>query len=94
MTKSTTPSFITTIPLVVTSRDEAELLSRFQAGRQLYNALLNEAIVRMRLVQKSRHWYVQLINKGKSYQKPANYVAEGVVGLDLNISNVCGLCSK
>ncbi len=48
----------------------------------------------MRLVQKSRHWYVQLINKGKSYQKPANYVAEGVVGLDLNISNVCGLCSK
>lgn len=53
MRQSTTPSFITTIPLVVTSQVESELLSRFQAGRQLYNALLNEAMVRMRLVQKS-----------------------------------------
>jgi len=29
------PSFITEVPLIVTSQDEAELLSRFQAGRQL-----------------------------------------------------------
>ncbi|MCV3215180.1 transposase [Plectonema radiosum NIES-515] len=50
MPRATTPSFITTIPLVVTSQNEAELLSRFQAGRQLYNALLNESMVRLNLV--------------------------------------------
>jgi putative transposase len=53
MPRATTPSFITTIPLLVTSQDEAELLARFQAGRQLYNALLNEAMVRMNLVRGS-----------------------------------------
>lgn len=67
MAKSTTPSFITTIPLVVTSQDEAELLSRFQAGRQLYNALLNEAMVRMRLVQKfSQYQSAKKLPKGKA----------------------------
>jgi putative transposase len=51
--RATTPSFITEIPLIVTSSDEAELLSRFQAGRQLYNALLNESMVRMNLARSS-----------------------------------------
>jgi putative transposase len=53
MPKSSTPSFITTIPLIVASQDEAELLSRFQAGRQLYNALLSESMKRMQLVRES-----------------------------------------
>ena len=53
MPRAKTPSFITEIPLVATSQDEAELLSRFQAGRQLYNALLNEAMARMNLVRNS-----------------------------------------
>jgi hypothetical protein len=67
MTRSTTPTFVTTIPLVVTSKDEAELLSRFQAGRQLYNALLNEAMVRMRLAQKSSHYQLaKTLPKGKA----------------------------
>lgn len=35
-----------------------------------------------------RRWYVQLINEGLPYQKESNYVGEGVIGLDLNISNV------
>jgi putative transposase len=51
--RATTPSFMTEIPLIVTSSDEAELLSRFQAGRQLYNALLNESMVRMNLARSS-----------------------------------------
>jgi putative transposase len=51
--RATTPSFITEIPLVVASQDEAEISSRFQAGRQLYNALLNESMVRMNLVRSS-----------------------------------------
>jgi putative transposase len=51
--RATTPSFITEVSLVVSSQDEVELLSRFQAGRQLYNALLNESMVRMNLVCSS-----------------------------------------
>jgi len=39
--------------LVVDSKQDAELLSRFQAARQLYNACLNEAMVRMGLLRNS-----------------------------------------
>lgn len=53
MAKSKTPSFVTTIPLIVNSKQESEWLSRFQASRQLYNACLNEAMIRMGLVKKS-----------------------------------------
>ncbi|WP_414584242.1 RNA-guided endonuclease TnpB family protein [Scytonema sp. PCC 10023] len=53
MARSITPSFITEIPLIVDSKQEAELLSRFQAGRQLYNACLNEAMKRLELVRNS-----------------------------------------
>lgn len=35
-----------------------------------------------------KRWFVQLINEGLPYQKPQNYVIKGVVGLDINISNV------
>ncbi|GET44563.1 hypothetical protein [Microseira wollei] len=35
-----------------------------------------------------RRWYVQLINSGMPYQKEKNYVADGVISLDLNISNI------
>jgi hypothetical protein len=48
-----TPSFITEIPLIVDSSQEKELLSKFEASRQLYNACLNEAMVRMELVRNS-----------------------------------------
>ncbi len=53
MARSKTNSFVTEIPLVVDSKCNAELLSRFQAGRQLYNACLNEAMARMELVRNS-----------------------------------------
>jgi hypothetical protein len=51
--RNSTPSFITEIPLKVDNSQESELLSRFQAARQLYNACLNEAIIRMELVKNS-----------------------------------------
>ncbi|MEO1378131.1 MAG: hypothetical protein AAFW70_28435 [Cyanobacteria bacterium J06635_10] len=35
-----------------------------------------------------KRWYIQLINEGLPYQKPQNYVTDGTIGLDLNISNV------
>ena len=53
LARKTTPSFITEILLTVNSKQESELLSRFQASRQLYNACLNEAMVRMELVRNS-----------------------------------------
>lgn len=49
--RSSTSTFVIEIGLIVDSSQEQELLSRFQAGRQLYNALLNEAMVRMELVR-------------------------------------------
>ena len=51
--KSKTSSFITELPLILESWQDSELLSRFQAGRQLYNACLNEAMVRMNLLRNS-----------------------------------------
>lgn len=48
-----TPSFITEIPLKVDSAQKAELLSKFEAARQLYNACLDESMARMELVRNS-----------------------------------------
>lgn len=53
MARSATPSFVVELPLVVDSKQESELLSKYQAGRQLYNACLNEAMARMELVRNS-----------------------------------------
>jgi putative transposase len=53
MARKKTPSLITEIPLIVDSAQEKELLSKFEASRQLYNACLNEAMVRMELVRNS-----------------------------------------
>jgi len=35
-----------------------------------------------------RRWFVQLVLEGTPYQKPQNYVSDGLVGLDLNVSNI------
>lgn len=53
MARSAAPSFIVELPLVVDSFQDRELESRFQASRQLYNACLNEAMVRMEIVRNS-----------------------------------------
>ena len=53
MPKKRTPSFITEIPLKIDSAQESELLSKFEASRQLYNASLGEAMTRMQLVRDS-----------------------------------------
>lgn len=73
MARSKTSSFITEIALVVNSQQEKELLSRFQAGRQLYNALLNEAMVRMELVRRSDVYQsAKRLPKGKERDKAFN----------------------
>ena len=65
--RSSTKSFITELPLVVDSLTEKKLLSRFQAGRQLYNACLSEAETRMKLVKQSDAYnYAKTLAKGKA----------------------------
>jgi hypothetical protein len=51
-----TPSFITEIPLIVDSAQDAVLLSKIEAARQLYNACLNEAMIRVNLVRNSERF--------------------------------------
>lgn len=53
MCRKRTPSFITEFSLLVTSQAEKELTARFEAGRQLYNAVLGEGIARVELVRNS-----------------------------------------
>ncbi len=56
---------------------------------------LNSPVKYVRLLWRElngkRRWYVQLVNEGMPYQKEKNYVADGVIGLDLNISNIAAL---
>jgi putative transposase len=53
---------------------------------------LESKVKYVRLIKKElngkRRWFAQLICEGVPYPKAANFVTEGVVGLDLNISNV------
>lgn len=52
--RATTPSFITELPLKTDPRQEEVLLKRLNAGRQLYNAVLGEAMRRVQLVRQSK----------------------------------------
>jgi putative transposase len=52
--RSKTPSFILELPLRTTRRDRNILESRFEAGRHLYNACLDEALKRLKLVKESK----------------------------------------
>lgn len=54
--KTRSPTFITEIPLVISCTDAGILASRFEAGRQLYNACLNEAMRRLKLVKQSKKY--------------------------------------
>lgn len=47
-----------------------------------------------RILNGKRRWYAQLINEGMPYQKPQNYVSDGLIGLDLNISNIAFVGDK
>ena len=49
-------SFVCEVRLHVTPQQERVLLARLEAGRQLYNACLGEAVRRLDLVRQSRLW--------------------------------------
>lgn len=61
-----TASFVTEVPLRVSVKDSQTLLKRFDAARQLYNACLDEALIRLRLVHQSRAYKKAVkLKKGK-----------------------------
>ncbi len=49
-----TPSFVLELGLKVGTHEEVELLKRFSAARQLYNACLDEAKRRLDLLRQSK----------------------------------------
>jgi len=66
MSKSKTPSFILELPLKIDASQEATLHTHFEAGRQLYNAILGEAKRRLELLRESKAFRVaRKMPKGK-----------------------------
>ena len=56
MSKAKTPSFILELAIVSSAHDEAELNTRFEVARQLYNACLDEAKQRLELLRQSKEF--------------------------------------
>lgn len=74
MGKSKTPSFIIELPLITNSKQAQVLNSRFEAGRQAYNACLGEAIKRRGQMLRSKLYRSALIlpkgaAKSRAFQK-------------------------
>ncbi|CAG0972778.1 MAG: hypothetical protein MPEBLZ_04344 [Candidatus Methanoperedens nitroreducens] len=59
--KSETPSFVLELPLKSTSVQESIILTRLEAGRQLYNACLGEALKRLDHIRQSREFQKVII---------------------------------
>ncbi len=76
MVRKSTSTFIATIPLVVTSKDNAELTARFNAGLRFYNAMLNEAMARLELVRNcSAYKRASVISKDKKKERAAAFAS-------------------
>ena len=56
MSKKAGPSFVLELPLVVSPHENRALAVRFEAGRQLYNAVLGESLRRLDLMKQSKAW--------------------------------------
>ena len=56
MNPKPTPSFVLTLPLQVNAQHAAHLQAHFECGRELYNALLAEAMKRLRRMKADPAW--------------------------------------
>jgi len=54
--RSQTPTFLLELPLQVSSQQAKHLRAHFEAARCLYNALLGEAMKRLRLIRSDPRW--------------------------------------
>ena len=76
MPRTTTPSFVTEIPLIVNSVANRELEARFHGGQQLLNAVLGEAMIRMELVRNSESYQQAKRLKGDDNKAQRNKLFE------------------
>src|SRR6266508_3436605 len=65
MPRTTTPSFICELPLVLVGDDERRLRIRLDCARQIYNAVLGESLSRLALLRQSRAFQAALRLRGK-----------------------------
>ena len=72
--KHKTFSFVCEVPLRVTDQQERILAARFEAARQLYNALLGEAKKRLSLVRQSI-WYTKAKKSTDKKERQAHFSA-------------------
>jgi len=80
MSKRKTLSFILELPLAVNAEQEAVLLARLEAGRQVYNACLGEALRRHDHLLHSTAYQVALRLKGDGARTKACAQAREAVG--------------
>ena len=67
--KSKIPSFILELPLIINHSDERILNIRLESARQLYNAVLGEALKRLSLMKESSLWqYARSLPKNNKEQ--------------------------
>src|SRR5579859_8287236 len=80
--KAKTPSFVTELPLTVDASQEHILLSRLEAGRQVYNACLGEALKRREALLHSRAYQVARSMSAGKVRTQAFAAAMEAVGFD------------
>ena len=56
MPKASTPSFILEIPLVAKPKEDRVMVGRLDAGRRLFNAVLNDGLKRLDAMRSSAGW--------------------------------------
>src|SRR5215472_3550766 len=72
----TTPTFLLELPLQVTSQQAKHLRGHFEAARHLYNALLGEAMKRLRRMRTESRWQqARLIPRSDKQKRAAAFAA-------------------
>src|SRR5215472_10965946 len=74
--RKTTPTFLLELPLQVTSQQAKHLHGHFEAARHLYNALLGEAMKRVRRLRADVRWQqARLIPRSDKQARTAAFAA-------------------
>ena len=67
MKRSSSATFVITLPLVVKPCEDRILIGLMEAGRRLYNATLGEALRRHGLLKQSKVWqHVRTVGDNKT----------------------------
>lgn len=75
MVRSTSPSFIVELPLVVSAAQDSVMIARFEAARRLYNAVLGDALRVLDLMRQSKLWQGARALPLKSKERAAAFKA-------------------